>query len=356
MQKKQHIIFPQDGGEHWNAAEEWWYFNSHVITSNNTRLSLFVSFLRERIMLMINDLTKGRSLRSVEIPGRLMHTSTSKMDLNFGRNRWRDTSNQPLKQQLHLESDGIVIDLVMKSRKPPLPINDAGRIRFGLLGNSWYYSLTRLEVEGSLEIDGRRESVKGSGWFDRQWGSWEYGGMGGWRWFSLQLDGDTEILFMKIMHPVTGQPLDKILHIIPPDSKVRIVEQFGLKPLRTWASSRTGITYQMGWRLNTDSLSIKVKPCLEDQEIRPGFWEGPCLVEGTMDGRDVTGVGFVEQHEIQPYASTYLKFITLSSAIPRHVIRTAFGHKRENAFGSISRLWNLSVARMSTRGSTNVHE
>src|SRR3990172_10985779 len=166
-------------------------------------------------------------------------------------------------------------------------INNVGHIRFGLLGNSWYYSFTRLNIEGTLEVDGKKESVKGVGWFDRQWGTWEWCGMGGWQWFALQLNDDIEILFMQITHPLTSQTLTQILNIVSPDSKVKVADGFKVKALGKWKSLSTGATYETGWILRSQSLAIEIRPLLEDQEMYPGMWEGSCIVEGHLDGHAV---------------------------------------------------------------------
>jgi len=56
---------------------------------------------------------------------------------------------------------------------------------FGRKIDSRYYALTNLKVSGTLEINENEFDVKGIGWMDRQWGNWDYSGIGGWNWFSL---------------------------------------------------------------------------------------------------------------------------------------------------------------------------
>ena len=342
MPEQGNIVFPRDSGEHWNEAEEWWYLNSHVVTLSGRTLSLFVTFLRDKILLMVNDLAEARTLCRAEIPGRMARTSTSGMNLHFGESWWKDSIDKPSRQELHLDNIGVTIDLVMDSLKPPLLLDNVGRTGFGLLGMSWYYSLPRLDVRGSLKIDGRRETIKGVGWFDRQWGTWEWGGIRGWHWLSLQFEDNIEILFMKTAHPLTGRIMYQTLNIVPPDSKVKVVKCLEVNALGRWTSSRTGITYEVGWILRAPKLTIEVTPCLEDQEIRPGLWEGPCLVRGELDGHSVKGVGFSEQCDSQLNTSGYSRFINLNFALIRHVLRPVFG--RQNSSGILP-FWAEDIKR-----------
>jgi len=344
MPKEGNIIFPRDAGEHWDEEVEWWYLNANVSTSKGTKLNLFICFLRDKILLMINDLTNGQSLRRAIIPGSLNHTSSSRMNLHSGENWWRDNNSNLFEQSLHLNYKDIIIDLKINSLKPPSPLNLVGLTSLGLLGSSWYYSLTRLDVRGSLEIDGIRESISGVGWFDRQWGTWEWCGMGGWKWFAIQLNDDTEIMLMNVTHPLTNQIIKQILNIIPPDSKVKVINGFKVKTLGKWKSSTTGVTYDKGWILSSESFTIKVIPFLEDQEMYGGMWEGSCLVEGFLDGHSVTGTGFVEQYNTQIHANKLLTFIYLGAAIPRYILRMVLGSNRYAHIRSIKKPWRLNIS------------
>ena len=64
---------------------------------------------------------------------------------------------------------------------------------------SAYLSWTRLEVAGTLVLDGRELEVEGAGWFDHEWGTSQLGeGVAGWDWFSLRLDDGSELMVYRL--------------------------------------------------------------------------------------------------------------------------------------------------------------
>ena len=60
---------------------------------------------------------------------------------------------------------------------------------------SYYYSLTRMQTDGELTIDGKKEKVRGLTWMDHEFGSNQLrDDQVGWDWFSIQLDNQTELM------------------------------------------------------------------------------------------------------------------------------------------------------------------
>jgi hypothetical protein len=83
----------------------------------------------------------------------------------------------------------------IESRNPPLPVGGTGFVVWGGgLESTYYYSLTRLDIEGTLRVVDREYEVSGIGWMDHQWGNFA-GAVGGqfWEWFSIQLENNVEL-------------------------------------------------------------------------------------------------------------------------------------------------------------------
>ena len=72
-------------------------------------------------------------------------------------------------------------DLSLTTDRPPVLHGGVGWIDFGPAGGSYYYSRTRMLIEGSLALDGGDPvAVTGIAWFDHQWGDFIAVGAGGW--------------------------------------------------------------------------------------------------------------------------------------------------------------------------------
>jgi predicted secreted hydrolase len=135
---------------------------------------------------------------------------------------------------------------------------------------------------------------------DHQWGNFVVSPAGGWDWYSLQFDDNTELM-LYVLRSQSGETTgvygsavdaDGTVHDISPGSVVST-------PLGSWTSPHTGAVYPSGWRLRlSDGAELLLQPQLLDQELwfpelsRMGtlaYWEGAVNVSG---GR--TGVGYVE--------------------------------------------------------------
>ena len=140
---------------------------------------------------------------------------------------------------------------------------------------------------------------------DHQWGNFVVSGAGGWDWYSVQLDDDTELMLYVLRGP-TGGPsavygsqvlADGTVRELPPDS-VRA------EALGHWTSPHTGARYPSGWlvELADQQLRLRVLPRREDQELYfPGadaaglaYWEGAVEIRGERAGAPIGGLGYVE--------------------------------------------------------------
>jgi predicted secreted hydrolase len=197
----------------------------------------------------------------------------------------------------HLAADmpDYAINLDLSPDKPAVLHNGNGIISFGAAGDSYYYSRTRLSVAGTLKDHGQPVAVTGQAWFDHQWGNF-LTGSGGWDWFSLQLDDDTELMLF-FLRDAAGQPAGAYGTLVDQSGRETQLppSSFAQQPLGTWKSPTTGITYPSGWTLTAGGQTLTLTPTVKDQELDPvnstGFpyWEGAVTITGSQRGQ-----GYVE--------------------------------------------------------------
>ena len=140
---------------------------------------------------------------------------------------------------------------------------------------------------------------------DHQWGNFLASGAGGWDWYSIQLQNNTELM-MYFIHDTTGKLLSTYSEYIDSAGKNVRISPSALKTtvLATWTSPMTGITYPSGWRLAIDApqlhTTLMITPQLRNQELVTSqstgniYWEGAVSVQAQRNGATIDGEGYVE--------------------------------------------------------------
>jgi predicted secreted hydrolase len=301
------ISLPRDDAPH-DQLTEWWYYTGHLDTAGGASYGFeMVVFQSVRgrgpvgyaAHYAITDLASRRFAYDQRTSIGSQTGPAEGFDLSVGDWRMRGLDGR---DQLSARMPGYAIELDLRSLKPPALHDQDGLVSFGPAGDSYYYSRTRMEVRGTISVDGRPEPVRGLAWFDHQWGNFVFAG-GGWDWFSLQLDDQTEIVG-QIIRDDRGRPIGTYGTYVDARGGTTHLgpEQFEASPSERWTSPATGVTYETRWRvrLPDPAIELDVRAELPEQELdtRPTtgvlYWEGLVRASGTREGRPVTARGYVE--------------------------------------------------------------
>ena len=291
------VEFPRDALPH-DALTEWWYFTGHLTTDDAREYGFEFTIFQVRRQraptgylahFAITDVLgqhfshqarfaqgEERTAFPIDVAGWILDTDTIDATMQPG-------PGVELPYRLRLR---------LSDQKPPA-LHHGGYIDMGAPGGSYYYSRTRLAVDGDLGS----QHVTGQAWMDHQWGDFIIAGGGGWDWYSLQLDDRSELMLYVIRDragQVTGVYGTEVLS----DGSARELAPNAVQATATgtWTSPHTQAVYPSGWRLALPGgEQLTLQPVLDDQELYfPGFggtiyWEGAVRVEG-----DRRGVGYVE--------------------------------------------------------------
>lgn len=202
---------------------------------------------------------------------------------------------------------GYALDVALQAVRPTAlhlgePPLQPGLISFGPAGYSYYYSRTRMDLAGTLEVDGVRRSVHGLAWMDHQWGDFLVLGGGGWDWFAGNL-ADGRDLTLSLVRDDSGATVLAYGTLVESNGEVRhlLPESFRIEPTAWWTSPHTRVRYPSSWRLTLprEGLDLLWVPLLEDQELDTRassgviYWEGAvALLDATT--RSDLGRGYVE--------------------------------------------------------------
>jgi predicted secreted hydrolase len=301
------IRFPDDEGPHPDFLTEWWYGHFSLTATDGSEYGVVAAYFDAGVrVLAISDLQEEKLHH--EVSSSSLRPAEGCLDMHWGvYDHWRRTDADSFSYRIESYGAGIVIDLDLRSLKPPLPGCGTGVIRW-TGGTAHYYQLTRLEAKGRIELHGRKLEVRGLGVMDHQWMS--YVGEEGWDWFSVQLDNGAEVVFWRLVKP-DWSVRSRDLTIMSADGSVYHRRRFTLRRLETWVSPWSGQEYGTAWRVREKGrdLDLEIRARYPQQEIRMfedlslptfPFWEGNMSVSGRMDGEAVSGIGFTEQ--MRPHA------------------------------------------------------
>jgi len=326
--------FPRDHGPHPDFRQEWWYVTGNLDAADGERFGFELTFFRVALVPQSTarsaeppappaSASAGSAWRAREIyvahfavtdvarqrfraEQKLSRAALTLAGAQAGPLRvWLDDwalEASGASWQLHAAQPGYSIDLVLEPQNAPVLNGEAGLSRKSdqAADATYYYSIPRLGVRGTLLRDGRAIEVRGLGWLDREWGS---GGLGpsevGWDWFGLQLADGSTLMFYALRDRDGRREAHSAGTWMAPDGKVQALTDadVGIAVNGEWRNG-SGDRYPAGWHIRVPALTLdlRVRPVLADQELQttPRYWEGAVDVSGERAGTSLGGRGYVE--------------------------------------------------------------
>lgn len=324
-QKLPPVRFPQDEAPHRDLTE-WWYYTGHMnaVTPDGQQRHygfelVFFQALRSdyppvyAAHFAISDITRGEfhyDQRRLTEPNAVIPNGTSSAGFNVSINDWSARGLNGL-DRLRASLNGYTIELDLRGLKPPTLHNGNGLITYGLGGFSYYYSRTRMAVTGTLLDHQQSLQVSGDAWMDHQWGNFLTLGGGGWDWYSIQLNDQSELM-LYVIRDASGKAISTYAGYIGPSAQDLQLPGSALssRVLGHWTSPVTGITYPSGWQVEINDPRLKatlvLQPELKNQELVATqstgntYWEGAVSIAGAISSpgqsgeHTVQGEGYVE--------------------------------------------------------------
>ena len=323
------VKFPEDEAPH-NNITEWWYYTGHLNTEDGQRYGFeYVIFQGIRADFPVGYAShfaiSNEQNSTFQYDQRLSIATNFKPGGSDGFNlsiskpkqaSWTMKGVGGVDQLKAAMDDGTYgIDLEVRDVKG-IALHGGGQFSYGPSGSSYYYSRTRMEVSGTLQVGSEsKKIVGGQVWFDKQWGNF-LPLAGGWDWFSTQLDDGSEMMFYNLrdkdnkLVQVFGTYLPTCQPNCTPNKPLKAVDIVAsdiiIKDNGKWKSPKTGISWPSGWtvtikaKADLPAMELTYKPILPNQELDTRgstatiYWEGDSQISGTKNGQPVTGSGYVE--------------------------------------------------------------
>jgi len=327
------LVFPRDHGAHPCFRTEWWYYTGNLKAASGKRYGFQLTFFRTRIVPPGSEKQwpeNASGWRTGELF--FAHAALSDLDgkqffmdekmargaLGFAGVHQKDEQTKVFigrwssevagdRHLLKADTDEFALDLRCAEKKGPIAHGLDGYSRKGRKAesSSCYYSLTRLEVAGTLKMRGEDTAVAGTAWMDHEYSSAPLEkDIFGWDWFSIQLGDNTELMIYVLRHGSGEYSAASSGTFVHSSGKKEHLsrEDFTVDVLDRWKSPRSGATYPSRFHIQVPSLNLDlhVRPNLADQELvttgttRVTYWEGSVSVDGKSGSGPISGVGYVE--------------------------------------------------------------
>ena len=320
------LSFPADHYSHPDFKTEWWYYTGHLASESGNRYGYQVTFFR----FGLRDRQKEPNQAPLFSELYMAHFALS--DLGAKRFTFRERINRGMSgkagaatERFHVWNEDWKVQGDASSHA--IQINDRGtQLRLNLTAlkapalhgqdglsqkgegegrASYYYSLTRMQTDGELRVNGKGEKVRGLTWMDHEFGSNQLReDQAGWDWFSIQLDDNSELMLYLMRRKDGSVDAYSSGTLVGADGKVKslALKDYRIDVLGRWQSPSSGATYPMKWKVTvpSESLELEIAPAFAEQELitnrstRVTYWEGAVGIRGTARGKVVTGHGYVE--------------------------------------------------------------
>ena len=317
--------FPSDHGPHPKFRNEWWYLTGNLDGQNGERFGFELTIFRFLLTPSVQRKQASRWQSDQVYIGHFAISDVGNEQFHVAQRFSRGGMGlagaraEPFRVwvedwsiaarpgaattwRVQAADQDMSLDLNLTQLKPPVLNGQNGLSRKAAEpGNaSYYYSISRLQTEGLLQIGTQRFAVSGFSWLDREWSSSALSAdQAGWDWFALQLDDGSELMLYQLRRlDGSRDPFSAGTWISRSgDSNHLDASEFRIEITQFWDSPLGG-RYPSAWQLSVPSLDLQldVQPVMDDQELRTTvlYWEGAVDVSGKRNGNKLGGRGYVE--------------------------------------------------------------
>ena len=329
------IHFPFDEGVHNAEPSEWWYTIAHVTgetTGTNYTFMLtyfnytYAGFDGFRIFNLSNEDEDIFYPETLPVNYNLLAEDSLHIlaQPTLGpQEEWVNKTNPvnggmlPFQYSIQAQQQHGSINIELDAFKPPLILGDSGLFNQGSMNYTYYYSQTGLNVSGEITFDDVTESITGLAWIDRQYGSFDPNTGEKYEWFCVQLSNGMDFNIFNIFtddNRIPDTSTYKMCAIYFDESSDTTVSDYSFERLSYAFMPDKQRCYSQSWRLQWDNIDLTITALNPYNEVTLPFrfYEGSTDITGTVDGQEVTGVGFAEL--LHSYSQPLLRFVNPDTA------------------------------------------
>jgi predicted secreted hydrolase len=287
------IKFPNDEAD-WEKKDIEWNYLAGILNDKKNPERKFGIMMKfdhngKGPQIFVSDINKQEKYFA-STSDDIKSISSSRLFLMSGKNYWATKSIFTYK--IKWETEKIAVDFDLKAiKKPIIAANEVYHL---------YRVQPRVEIDGSLVINGEVYNIRGTGWIDHEgFVRIAFDFVSEWRWTAVQLNTGEELMFGKIFFTRDGSPeSSEYMFLYEKDSSgsnYKKIEKgkYKLEEVDWWTSPEFGTTYPVSFKLSipSENTFLKIDSLMKDSIFRnsPGFYSSTCNVSGQFRGIDVNG-------------------------------------------------------------------
>lgn len=279
-------------------CSEWWYSTGYFFDENNNQYTYQFTLARIKIMgirfhvilTALTDIANNKHYYGQQISlfnKGIITTSDETSFAQLASIRYSKNEKSSFgKMELAMDNKDYSLQLNLEAKKAPVWHCDDGVLLMGNTGDpkdtTFYFSITNLDLKGTMDLHGQVHEVKGKAWFDKQGGTYHLEKpVTNWEWFSMRFfDGEEIMLFP---FPNTGYHDGTY---IKKDGQYQRLNNFIYEPLDFIVEATTNYKFSYGWMFELPGIKDEkytVMPKLDGQ-FNVAFYE---LIGDIYDQNDV---------------------------------------------------------------------
>ncbi len=302
------VHLPADDAPHDNYTE-WWYYNGHLQALDGHKYSFhYTIFLLNALTThtvihasFVDHKTGKRYSHQARMGGNPSRDAKNQFDFTMGD--WIMQGKNGV-DKIQGKTGEFSFKLDLKSQQPPVYQGGTGLLDFKEAGKSYYYSRSRMGIEGHAGSRGKEQPVSGTAWFDHQWGDFRATAIR-WEWFALQLDGGADIMLYQLYSNGKKPILVSGTYTKNGITTLLTQEDVSSKAVDYWKSPLSKIKYPIGWEIEIPKKQVKVSvmPLHRSSEFDGRkttynlYWEGAVQIFGSHRGKGFLEVNVAYQEE-----------------------------------------------------------
>jgi predicted secreted hydrolase len=319
------ISFPDDFGAHPDFLSEWWYYTGNLNTEDGRHFGYQLTIFRRALVPPPERQARQSKWATDQVY--LAHFAVTDVQNNqhqaferYSRGSaglagaqsnpyqvwvedWSVTKIGKDQVRLQADQDGWSVDLILDDIKGPILQGERGFSQKGPHpGNASYYiSQTRLETQGTVEMEGKSYQVAGISWMDHEFSTSALSeDQIGWDWFALQMEDGSELMVFTLRTADGSVDPYSSGTVIYQDGSTRHLSRkdFQVEVLGFWRSPVSKANYPARWKIvvPSEELTLEIQPYISDQELNLSYkyWEGAVWIRGDRQGEPISGDGYIE--------------------------------------------------------------
>ena len=217
------------------------------------------------------------------------------------------------KLSVYSEQSHVGFDLRFFPKLAPVRHGVNGIVKSPDGADMFYYFIPQNEVTGTVTLLGTQLEIdSASGWIDHEFGGHSQAKKDdegkednqevdmAWNWFGIQLPDGSALSGYTLVEEKSGKISGERAIRVFPDGRSKVIENISITPLGHWTSTRTFNSYPTQYHFVGGGYDLTFSAAFSDQEFitlisKPAFWEGRIHVNGTLDGKKITGKGYFER-------------------------------------------------------------